>query len=316
MNFWKGKKRNAENLARELQMKRIKIITFCTTCPGNLTWTFSFSWPFLGQEKEELGSSSSRQIQWVSVLSSLGRMLFLMNTEDTSPSRWRTTTHMMCSYSAHPAMPSPITMTTTSSSSWPRSLGLQSAPRKVCVSWRTLCAGKCARGRAPCWMQTACLTPEGQSCCKASRTSITQTQSLQRCSRQQLVWKPGIASPCRLDVRFLVVYIAFLTGFVFVFTHLPSTHHCSLNCSSCFFPSFSSSSPVICFCSSSSPPTFLYFFWRTDQEKSLKDSYIGSLLFFTYSKFPQISFLNKCLVSAWNEYLLVMLTVVCKVQML
>lgn len=227
--------------------------------------------PFWGRKRRNWGAAAPNKCNELSVLSSLGRMLFLTNTEDTSPSRWRTTTHMTCSYSAHPAMPSPITMTTTSSSSWLRSLGPPLAPRKVCVSWRTLCAGKCARGREPCWMQAACLTPEGQSCCKASRTSITHRQSLQRCSRQQLVWKPGIASPCRLDVRFIVIYIAFLTGFVFVYTRLPSTHHWSLNCSSCFFPSFPSSSPVFCSCSPSCPPTFYTSFegqirkrvWRT-----------------------------------------------------
>lgn len=172
--------------------------------------------PFWGRKRRNWGAAAPDKCNELSVLSSLGRMLFLTNTEDTSPSRWRTTTHMTCSYSAHPAMPSPITMTTTSSSSWLRSLGPPLAPRKVCVSWRTLCAGKCARGREPCWMQAACLTPEGQSCCKASRTSITHRQSLQRCSRQQLVWKPGIASPCRLDVRFIVIYIAFLTDFLFI----------------------------------------------------------------------------------------------------
>lgn len=289
MNFCKEKKSNAENLERELPMKRIKKITFCTTCPGNLYISGYLVLVLVdslwSRKRRNWRAAAPDKCNELSVLSSLGRMLFLTNTEDTSPSRWRTTTHMTCSCSAHPAMPSPITMTTTWSNSWPRSSGLQSALRKVCVSWRTLCAGKCAREREPCWMQTACLTLERQSCCKASRTSITQTQSLQRCSRQQLVWKPGIASPCRLGVRFLVVYMTFLTGFVFVYTHLPSTHHWSLNHSSCFFPSFPSSSPVFCSCTLSSPPIFYTSsegqikkrFWRTVILEVFSSSFSQSL---------------------------------------
>lgn len=192
-----------------MQIKR-SCRTYCCTegpdpsdlCfPGRLV----FIDPLWVRKRRNSGIVAPGKLNELDGLYSLGRTLFPMNTENTSPSRWKTTTPMMCSYSAHRAMPSLITTTTISSSSWLRSFMPPLALRKVCVCWRTLCAGKCAQGPEPCWMQTAFLNPERQNFCKASRTSLTQRQSPQRCSRKQLVWKPGITRPS-VDVA-LVIYV-------------------------------------------------------------------------------------------------------------
>lgn len=66
-----------------------KIITFCTTCSGNLCLPglLVLADPFWGRKRRNCVAAAPDKCDELPVLSSLGRMLFLMNTEDTSPSR-------------------------------------------------------------------------------------------------------------------------------------------------------------------------------------------------------------------------------------